>query len=60
MEITGGDPQEILSVALADGQRVHGLTLAFVRREWLVERVGIVDPERMDQVDTMLRGALDA
>lgn len=59
VEITDGDPQEILSVALADGRWVQGLSLAFVRREWLVERPGTVDAERMEQVDAMLRGALD-
>lgn len=59
LDVIDQDPQDILAVRLAHDRWANGTSLSRLWRDWLTERVGVVDTETRDSVDAMLRTALD-
>jgi mRNA interferase MazF len=53
------DPQDILAVPVPDHGWVSAGNVGRFYRGWLRERVGELDAEAMDQLDSALRAALD-
>ncbi|ONM49445.1 hypothetical protein [Nocardia donostiensis] len=58
-EVLDEDPQDILAVALPEHGWVHAGNIGRIYRGWLTERVGDIDLDTVERLDTALRAALD-
>lgn len=59
LEVVDQDPADILAVRLNEHRWIDGTTLSRLWRDWLTEPHGTANPDILDAVDAMLRGALD-
>ncbi len=59
LEVVDRDSADILTVRLSEHWWVNGTSLSRLWRDWLTERLGMIDAETQDGVDAMLRTALD-
>ncbi|GAB2719856.1 hypothetical protein [Nocardia thraciensis] len=58
-ELLDEDPLDILAVSVPDHGWVHAGNLGRIYRGWLAERIGEVDAETLERLDTALRAAMD-
>ncbi|WP_026343974.1 hypothetical protein [Nocardia sp. BMG111209] len=58
-EVLDEDPQDILAVTLPGHGWMHAGNLGRIYRGWLAERLGAVDPDVVERIDTALRAAMD-
>lgn len=58
-EVLQENPQDILAVTLPEHGWVHAGNIGRIYRGWLEERVGDIDTETTERLDTALRAALD-
>ena len=58
-ELLDSDPQDILAVTIPGHGWVHAGNLGRIYRGWLAERIGAVDTETLERLDTALRAAMD-
>ncbi|RDI46715.1 hypothetical protein [Nocardia mexicana] len=58
-EVVDEDPLDILAVSVPDHGWVHAGNLGRIYRGWLAERIGEVDTETLERLDTALRAAMD-
>ncbi|NKY85665.1 hypothetical protein [Nocardia veterana] len=58
-ELLAEDPLDILAVSIPGHGWVHAGNLGRIYRGWLVERLGAVDDETVERLDTALRAAMD-
>lgn len=53
------DPQDILAVPVAGHGWADASNISRFYRRWLAERVGAIDAEALERLDSALRAALD-
>ncbi len=58
-ELLDSDPLDILAVTIPGHGWVHAGNIGRIYRGWLAERIGQVDEDTLERVDTALRAALD-
>ncbi|WP_306364750.1 hypothetical protein [Nocardia sp. CC227C] len=58
-EVLDEDPLDILAVPIPGHGWVHAGNLGRIYRPWLAERIGAVDTETEERIDTALRAAMD-
>ncbi|MFI5778168.1 hypothetical protein [Nocardia sp. NPDC051570] len=58
-EVEDTDPNDILAVTIPGHGWVHAGNLGRIYRGWLAERVGEIDPDTAELLDTALRAAMD-
>lgn len=59
VELTAGDPGDILAVPVPGQGWVFAGNISRVYRGWLTRRIGRVDTDTLDRLDGALRAALD-
>ncbi|WP_280269129.1 hypothetical protein [Nocardia wallacei] len=58
-EVVDEDPLDILAVSVPDHGWVHAGNLGRIYRGWLAERIGEMDTDTLERLDTALRAAMD-
>ncbi len=58
-EVEDEDPNDILAVSIPGHGWVHAGNIGRIFRGWLAERVGEIDLETAERIDTALRAAMD-
>lgn len=58
-ELLDEDPLDILAVTIPGHGWVHSGNIGRIYRGWLAERIGALDDDTLERLDTALRAAMD-